>query len=42
MRLTSGPFDGLIARIVELNDKTRLVVRMELLKQPIRVRVEER
>ena len=42
VRLAGGPFDGVIARIVELNDKNRLVVLMQLLNQPVRVKVEER
>lgn len=39
IRLNGGPFDGLVATIVEMNDKDRLVLLMRLLRQEIRLRV---
>jgi transcriptional antiterminator RfaH len=39
IRLNGGPFDGLIATIVEMNDKDRLVLLMRLLGQDIRLKV---
>jgi transcriptional antiterminator RfaH len=40
VRLVSGPFDGLIAEILELADNDRLIVLMGLLNQTVRVTVE--
>jgi transcriptional antiterminator RfaH len=39
IRLNGGPFDGLIATIVEMKDKDRLVLLMRLLSQGIRLKV---
>jgi transcriptional antiterminator RfaH len=39
IRMVSGPFDGLIAKILEINDHQRLVVLMDLLQQTVRVQV---
>jgi transcriptional antiterminator RfaH len=39
IRLRGGPFDGLIARIIEMKDKDRLVVLMNLLNQDVRLKV---
>lgn len=39
IRLNGGPFDGLIATIVEMKDKDRLVLLMRLLSQDIRLKV---
>jgi hypothetical protein len=37
--LNDGPFDGLIATIVELKEKDRLVLLMRLLSQAVRLKV---
>ena len=39
IRLNGGPFDGLIATIVEMNEKDRLVLLMRLLSQDVRMKV---
>ena len=39
VRLTGGPFDGLIGRIIEMNQKDRLVLLTSLLQQDIRLKV---
>ena len=39
VRLSGGPFDGLIGRIIELSDKDRLVLLTSLLQQDVRLRV---
>ena len=39
IRMAGGPFDGLIARIVDLDEKDRLIVLMDLLNQSVRVTV---
>jgi transcriptional antiterminator RfaH len=39
IRLRGGPFDGLIAKIIEMKDKDRLVVLMNLLNQDVRLKV---
>jgi len=39
VRLASGPFDGLIATIVEMDSRNRLVVLLELLNRPVRIKV---
>ncbi|MEQ1578520.1 MAG: transcription termination/antitermination NusG family protein [Hyphomicrobium sp.] len=41
VRMVDGAFDGLIARIVETDEKSRLVVLMEFLNRAVRVRVDE-
>lgn len=40
VRLDQGPFDGMIATIVEMNDRDRLVVLMELLSRRVRISVD--
>jgi transcriptional antiterminator RfaH len=40
VKLAIGAFDGLVATIVEMDDKDRLVVLLELMKQPVRVRLD--
>jgi transcriptional antiterminator RfaH len=40
VRMNGGPFDGLVATIVEMNEKDRLVVLMELLNGRVKVKVE--
>lgn len=39
VRLSGGPFDGLIGRIIEMCDKDRLVLLTSLLQQDVRLRV---
>lgn len=39
VRMEGGPFDGLIATIVEMGDRDRLVVLMDMLNQSVRVTV---
>ncbi|MDX2156960.1 MAG: transcription termination/antitermination NusG family protein [Hyphomicrobiaceae bacterium] len=40
VRIAQGPFDGLIATIVEMDDRDRLVVLMDLLNRPVKVKIE--
>lgn len=40
VRLTSGAFDGLIATILEVDEKQRLVLLLELLSQSVRVHTD--
>lgn len=40
VQMSGGPFDGLIATIVDMNEKDRLVVLMDLLKQTVKVKVD--
>jgi transcriptional antiterminator RfaH len=42
VKMTGGPFDGLIATILEMNEKDRPVVLMDLLNRPVKVAVEAR
>lgn len=39
VRLRGGPLDGLVATIIEMDEKDRLVVLMELLNQSVKVKV---
>lgn len=39
VRVTSGPFDGIIATIVSVSEKDRLIVLMELLSRKVQVHV---
>jgi len=39
IRLHGGPFDGLVATIIEMDEKDRLIVLMDLLSQSVKVRV---
>ncbi len=39
VRMRSGPFDGLVATIIEMDEKDRLVVLMDLLNQSVKVKV---
>ncbi len=41
VKLSGGPFDGLIATIVDLHERDRLTVLMDLLNRPVKVMVEE-
>lgn len=40
VRMVAGPFEGLVATIIEMNDNDRLVVLMELLNRPVKVKVD--
>jgi transcriptional antiterminator RfaH len=40
VRMADGAFDGLIAKILEVDEKNRLVVLMEFLNRSVRIRVE--
>lgn len=39
IRMRGGPFDGLVATIIQMDEKDRLLVLMELLKQRVKVKV---
>lgn len=39
VRLVAGPFDGLVAKIIAMDDRERLVVLMDLLNRPVKVKV---
>lgn len=39
VRMRGGPFDGLVATIIEMDEKDRLVVLMDLLNQSVKVKV---
>jgi transcriptional antiterminator RfaH len=42
VRLTGGAFDGLVATILEMNEKDRLLVLLDMLNRPVKVKVEAR
>jgi transcriptional antiterminator RfaH len=39
IRIVSGPFDGLIAKIIDVRENDRLVILMDLLGQSVRGRI---
>jgi transcriptional antiterminator RfaH len=41
VRLEGGAFDGVVATIVEMDEKDRLVVLMSILNQSVRLKVEQ-
>ena len=41
IRLAGGAFDGLVATIIEMHERDRLTVLMDLLNRPVKVKVEE-
>ena len=41
VRVAGGPFDGLVATVIEMHENDRLTVLMELLSRAVRVRVDE-
>ncbi len=41
VRLNGSPFDGLVATIIDLDDRERLVLLMTLLNQDVRLKVTE-
>lgn len=40
VKLVRGPFDGLVATIVEMDERDRLVVLMDFLNRPVKVTVD--
>jgi transcriptional antiterminator RfaH len=42
VHVADGPFSGLVGTIIEMDDKERLVVLMNLLNRPVKVRVAAR
>jgi transcriptional antiterminator RfaH len=40
VRISGGPFDGLVATIIEMSEKDRLIVLMNLLNRPVNVKIE--
>jgi transcriptional antiterminator RfaH len=40
VKVSGGAFDGLVATIIEMSEKDRLVVLMDLLNRPVRVNLE--
>jgi transcriptional antiterminator RfaH len=42
VRLAGAAFDGLVATIIEMHERDRLTVLMQLLNRPVKVKVDER
>jgi transcriptional antiterminator RfaH len=42
IQIGQGPFDGTIATIIDLDEKDRLVVLMDILNRPVRVHIDAR
>jgi transcriptional antiterminator RfaH len=40
VRLSGGPFDGLVATIIDMSERDRLIVLMDLLSRPVKVMVD--
>ncbi len=40
VRISGGAFDGLVATIIKMNEKDRLIVLMNLLNRPVKVKLE--
>ena len=40
--MADGPFSGLVGTIIDMNDKDRLVVLMNLLSRPVKVQIAAR
>ena len=40
VQMTGGPFDGIVATIIEMDEKERLVVLLQLMNRPVRVKVK--
>lgn len=40
IRIAGGPFDGLVATIIEMHDRERLTVLLQLLNRRVRVKIE--
>jgi transcription antitermination factor NusG len=41
VRVSGGAFDGLVATIIEMHERDRLTVLMQLLSRVVKVRLEE-
>lgn len=41
VKLAGGAFDGLVATIIDMHERDRLTVLMDLLNRPVKVRIEE-
>jgi transcription elongation factor/antiterminator RfaH len=41
VRIAGGAFDGLVARIIEMDERDRLTVLMDLLSRPVKVKIDE-
>lgn len=42
VKLTHGPFDGIVAKIIALDERDRLIVLVDLLNRPVKVKVDAR
>ena len=42
VRMAGGAFDGLVATIIDMDERDRLTVLMDLLNRPVKVKIEER
>jgi transcriptional antiterminator RfaH len=42
VKITDGPFDGTVATIIDLAEKDRLVVLLEILNRPVNVKISAR
>ena len=42
VHVADGPFSGLVGTIIDMNDKDRLVVLMNLLSRPVKVQIAAR
>ena len=42
VRLLDGPFEGLVAKIIEMDEKSRLVVLMDFLNRGVRIHIDGR
>jgi transcriptional antiterminator RfaH len=40
VKVAGGPFDGLVATIIQMSEKDRLVVLMDLMNRPVKVKLE--
>lgn len=40
VRVSGGAFDGLVATIIEMSEKDRLIVLMDILNRPVKVKLE--
>ncbi len=42
IQIEQGPFDGTVATIIDLDEKDRLIVLMDILNRPVRVHIDAR
>jgi transcriptional antiterminator RfaH len=40
VQITGGPFDGLVASIIQMDERDRLTLLLDLLKRPVKVKIE--